>query len=71
MLDDFRQQAADSFADDLDDYNPPEPTRLPSRFLGLTPPQLFLVSLLLLILTCLLSAFCLLATGRVVPTGII
>jgi hypothetical protein len=71
MLDDFRQQAADSFADDLDDFKPPEPVRLPSRFLGLAPVQLFLASLLLLALTCLLSAFCLLATGRVVPPGMI
>lgn len=71
MLDDFRQQAADSFAEDLEDFKPPEPTRLPSRFLGLSPAQMFLVSLLLLILTCLLGSFCLLATGRVVPIGVI
>jgi hypothetical protein len=68
MLDDFRQQAADSFADDIEEFQPP-PVAKPFKFLGLTPPQMFIVSLLLMVLACLLSAFCLLATGRVVPTG--
>lgn len=70
MLDDFRQQAADSFADEIDEFQPPAVSR-PSKFLGLTPAQMFIVSLLVLVLACLLSAFCLLATGRVVPTGIV
>jgi hypothetical protein len=64
MLDDLRQQAADSFGDE--ELPPPPPPRS-NRILGMTPLQTFIVALLLLILTCLLSSACLLATGRIVP----
>jgi hypothetical protein len=69
MLDDLRQQAAESFGDDDDDaaMRTSRATRLPSRFLGLTPAQLFVVSLLLLALTCLVGTATLLVTGRVAP----
>lgn len=65
MLDDLRQQANASFEDDEESYRPP--TRPPARFLGMTPFQTFIISLLLLMMTCLLSTACLLVTGRVVP----
>lgn len=66
MLDDFRRQAADSTFDE-EESKPLPPRRVPGRFLGLTPSQMFVVSLLLLIITCLAGSFCLLATGTVVP----
>lgn len=66
MLDDLRQQAAESFGED-DEARPAPAARLSSRFLGLTPVQLFFVSLLLLALTCLVGAGVLLVTEKVSP----
>ena len=37
------------------------------RYLGMTAFQTFIVAALLLLIACLLTTFCLLATGRVVP----
>ena len=65
MLDDLRQQASSSF--DEEEVSPPAPP-LPARFLGMTPFQTFVIALLLLFITCILSAACLLVTGRVDPT---
>ncbi len=65
MLDELRQQAETSFEDDEDNYRPT--TRPPTRFLGMTPFQTFVIALLLLLMTCLLSTACLLVTGSVVP----
>lgn len=64
MIEDLRQQASESFESDAPAASASRP---PARFLGMTPVQTFVISLLLLILTCLLSATCLLVTGRVVP----
>ncbi|MFM8322294.1 MAG: hypothetical protein ACKOC5_15375 [Chloroflexota bacterium] len=68
MLDDLRQQAGDSFLDEpedpIDGFERPLP---PRRFLGMSPVQTFVISLLLFLITCLLSASCLLVTGRMVP----
>ncbi len=66
MLDDFRQQAEDSFLDEpeTDSGSRVAPQR---RFLGMTPIQTFIIALILFILTCLLSTACLLVSGRVVP----
>lgn len=63
MLDEFRQQAADSFPEE--EFTPP-PRKRQSRFLGLTPPQLFMISLLLLVLTCVIGSAFLIVMGRVV-----
>jgi hypothetical protein len=38
--------------------------------LGITPFQRFILSLLLLMMACLLGAFFLIATGRVIPPGL-
>jgi hypothetical protein len=35
------------------------------KFLGMTPSQTFIIAALLLLITCLLSTFCLVATGKV------
>ena len=61
MLEDLREQASSSF----DEEAPPPPPPPPARFLGMTPFQSCLIALLLLFITCLLSASCLLVTGRV------
>jgi hypothetical protein len=66
MLDDLRQQASELF-DQEEPTAPPTAPRPPARLLGMTPFQAFIVALMLLVITCLLSSFCLLATGRVVP----
>jgi hypothetical protein len=68
MLDDFREQAG-AF-NDLEPETEPvstEPRLHRSRIFGMTPLQTFVVALLLFMLSCLLSVFCLLVTGRVVP----
>jgi hypothetical protein len=65
MLDDLRQQAEDSFLDEPEQAAQAAPSQ--PRFLGMTPAQTFILSFILLILACLLSASCLLVTGRVVP----
>lgn len=69
MLDDFRQQAAETFGEEEDEFVRPTPAseRRVSRLFGLTPFQMFVVALLLLAVTCLLSSFCLLVTGHVAP----
>lgn len=68
MLDDFREQAdVAPFEDDEEeipsyDYLQEEQT----HFLGMTPFQRFVVAVLLLFATCILSTFCLLVTERVI-----
>jgi len=66
MLDDLRQQASELFVQEEPPAPPPAPPP-PTRILGMTPFQAFIVALMLLVITCLLSASCLLVTGRVVP----
>jgi hypothetical protein len=65
MLDDLRQQAdAAPFEEEE------EPRRRPRRnrkqFLGMSAFQRFIISLLLLLITCLLGVFTLLVTERIV-----
>lgn len=66
MLDDLREQANASFFED-EESPPTEELRRPSRFLGMTPFQTFVVAVLLLGITCLLSLIGLLVTGKIVP----
>lgn len=65
MFDDLREQAGDtSYFEEEEIF---AVTAAPQRdFLGMTPAQRLIVAILLLFITCLLSAFCLLATGSVV-----
>ena len=67
MLDDFREQAdVDPFEDEEEtptyDYLEEEQT----HFLGMTPFQRFVVAVMLLFATCILSTFCLLVTEKVI-----
>ena len=66
MLDDLRQQTSELFDQEELPAPPPAP-RPPTRIFGMTPFQAFILALMLLIITVLLSAFCLLVSGRVVP----
>jgi hypothetical protein len=67
MLDDIREQADGDYflEDDDDDFVPPPPPK--RHFLGMTPGQRFVIAIMLFIITCILSSFCLLVTETVVP----
>lgn len=69
MLDDFREQGGDPFFGEEEDLDlvPDLPARPRKDFLGMTPFQRLLIVLMLLVLSCLLSTFCLLVTQKVVP----
>ena len=70
MLDDFRSQADTPFFDEetQPDYENYE-TQTRREFLGMTPVQRFVIAFMLLLITLLLSAFCLLVTGKVIFPG--
>jgi hypothetical protein len=66
MFDDLRQQANEG------DYEQPESDEVEDStpvqgnyFLGMTPQQRFLMAVMFVIWICIMSAFCLLATGKV------
>ncbi|MBG7609505.1 MAG: hypothetical protein IZT55_01425 [Anaerolineae bacterium] len=70
MLDDLREQSkefdylgeeSDVFKFDTDHY---ADTQKP-KWLGMTPVQRFVIALMLLMMTCILSTFCLLLTERI------
>lgn len=68
MLDDLREQADNAaFLDDEDGdifgYN--DESAGPTLFLGMTPVQRFVIAIMLLMMTCILSTFCLLVTERI------
>ncbi|UCH60849.1 MAG: hypothetical protein JSV61_05035 [Anaerolineales bacterium] len=67
MFDDLREQAdSASFLDEEEDALP-EVSSLRSRYwLGMSPAQRFIIALMLLLAACILSAFCLLVTEKVV-----
>jgi len=75
MLDDFREQAdAGSFFDDLEEEEEEQDTVIQralaplsrDKFLGMTSIQRFILALMLLLTTFLVSGLCLLATGKIV-----
>jgi hypothetical protein len=64
MLDDFRQQASNpEFEDEL----PTAQVEHPAYFLGMSPAQRFIVAVMLLMIVCIVGAFALLVTEKVVP----
>jgi hypothetical protein len=67
MLDDFRQQANASEFIDEEESSHLEETGQPRKFLGMTPAQRCVIALMLLLITCLLSTFCLLVTEKIIP----
>lgn len=72
MVDDFRQIADTTpLFEEEPPLEPPRKSNLryasQERFLGLTPPQRFVIAAMLLVITCLLASFCLLVTEKIVP----
>ena len=70
MLDDLREQSNDyDFSDekgDVFDYGPDDDQNAKSPlWLGMTPGQRFVIAGMLLMMTCILSTFCLLVTERI------
>lgn len=67
MLDDLRNSAKESYLEDEAGTTPlaPQP-KTRQNFLGMTAPQRFVLSVLLLIAVIVLGTFCLLITGRIV-----
>jgi hypothetical protein len=64
MLDQFREQADSSLTYEDDGSNPYDaPPKRP--FLGMTPLQRFVIALMLLVIACVLSSFCLIVTGKI------
>lgn len=67
MLDNLRDEAGQSpFFQEEESPQPEEQSK--SLFLGLTPVQRFVLALMLFLMTCVLGAFCLLITEKIVPT---
>lgn len=67
-IEELRQQASESSMEQEEaEMASASSSRLPvkMRFLGMSPFQTCIVAALLLLITCLLSTFCLLATGKV------
>ncbi len=72
MLDDLRNSASyqDEFEQPTEEEQellPGVPARQKEPFLGMTAPQRFVITLLLLFMVCLLGSFCLMVTGKIFP----
>lgn len=73
-FDEFREAGA--FIDDDEDTSESSPTNYrasssPTNILNaITPVQRFILAILILVMTCLLGSFCLIASGRIVPPGL-
>jgi hypothetical protein len=70
MFDDLRAQANTiDFEDETDSLEETifrdDPPRRRGAFLGMTPPQRFIISVMLLMMTCILGTMCLLVFDRV------
>ncbi|MHB0989478.1 MAG: hypothetical protein ACYC3P_12585 [Bellilinea sp.] len=64
MLDDLRNSASQSFIEDMA-ANEPVGDIADGHFLGMTAPQRFLVSVLLLVMTCAMGTLLLIAFNKV------
>jgi hypothetical protein len=70
MLDDFRNTKEQAQYDETvqsNDLPAYDPMPAPSRFLGMSPFQRFIIVFLIFMLTCVLGSFCLLVTERIIP----
>lgn len=70
MFEDFRKQSDEGTLEeqldaDLEEEFLISPPR--ANILGMTAPQRFVIMLMILLMTVILGAFCLLATGKIVP----
>lgn len=72
MLDDLRAQAGDlgyepEEDEEVQDIYSIKEEKAPSRrgpFLGMTAPQRFIIAMMMLMMTCILTTFCLLVMNR-------
>jgi hypothetical protein len=72
MLDDFlREEDTKSFLDEIEETSKIELSPEPETgFLGMTPPQRFVISLMFFLMVLIIGAFCLLITGAIaLPVG--
>lgn len=72
MLDEFREEAnkGTDFNEgrgDQDIYSFDTRSTPKGHFLGMSPAQRFIIAIMILLIACLLSTFCLLVTQKVVP----
>lgn len=67
MFEDLRAQASVSFEEEEETPVEEMPRQVRRQFLGMTPVQRFVISLMLLLITCILGAFFLLVMEKVVP----
>ncbi len=65
MLDDLREQAGDSIFDDEEMFGAETKKTEPVVFLGMTPVQRFVIAVLVMMIVCILSSFCLLVTEKI------
>jgi hypothetical protein len=68
MLDEFRNQTDESSFDETGQIDASAVARQRQYFLGMTPAQRFVIAIMLLMMACILSAFCLLVTEKIYPT---
>jgi hypothetical protein len=74
MFEEFRAEAGDYAFDEQqeeaagqDMYAFKETAAPPKHFLGMTPAQRFIIALMVLLMTCILSSFLLLVAERIAP----
>jgi hypothetical protein len=75
MFDEFRQEAEESSFEDASNAEDEQdvyafregPAPQKRSFLGMTPVQRFVIAIMLLLMTCILSSFFLLVTERIAP----
>jgi hypothetical protein len=66
MFDDLRQQATEGELGDQESDEVEDTAYAQGNyFLGMTPQQRFLLAVMFVLWVCIMSAFCLLATGKV------
>lgn len=65
MLDEFREQADTSMVFEDEETVALESTEKQRPFLGMTPVQRFVIALMLLVIACVLSTFCLIVTEKI------
>lgn len=66
MLDEFREDADTSMIFEYEESESLETPKKRRPFLGMTPVQRFVIALMLLVIACVLSSFCLIVTEKIV-----
>ena len=67
MLDDLRQEADQHSFEDESDETTARNRLATEQFLGMTPLQRFVLAIMVLIITCLISSLFLLVSGKISP----